>query len=315
MACAPHETDCIDPACDLTILYLLSYFELDRFVAVGDNGHVRYSQDAIQWTAATSGTTGLEFNDVAYGNGVYVAVGVSGLIAISEKGESWLTLTPAITSNNLIGITYANGSFVTVGQNGEAMVSQDGQNWQQTGPGGANNNLQDVIFGNDKFVTTGALVAAPKTFTSPDGYVWTEATNAVANPLFDVSYCGEYFIAVGNSGDYQTSVDGTNWSAGSQGGNWKGVACSSNTIVGVAGGIIQYTVNGGGNWTTDSITASILNDVIYADNQFVAVGYNGEIWRSTSGAPGTWQNVSPGGDRLDDLTFAEFYIPLQESRL
>ncbi|MCB1051746.1 MAG: hypothetical protein H6510_05170 [Acidobacteria bacterium] len=61
-----------------------------RFVAVGANGLLVYSDDGLQWTQATdSGLYSGGFLDVAYGNGLYVAVGQESTIAVSPDGNIW----------------------------------------------------------------------------------------------------------------------------------------------------------------------------------------------------------------------------------
>jgi len=57
----------------------------DRFVAVGRNGRIVTSTDALQWTLADSGTT-VSLENVASGNGAFVATAVPNTVIRSTDG-------------------------------------------------------------------------------------------------------------------------------------------------------------------------------------------------------------------------------------
>src|SRR5947207_15423008 len=60
----------------------------DRFVAVGPNGRIVTSSDAIQWTLAQSGTSA-RLDSVAAGNGAFVVTGYRGTVIQSTDGTNW----------------------------------------------------------------------------------------------------------------------------------------------------------------------------------------------------------------------------------
>jgi hypothetical protein len=104
-------------------------YENGRFIAVGSNGLIRTSTNAIDWNVAYSGVTNA-LADVAYGNGMYVAVGAQGRILRSRDGNTWIPCVSP-TANVLRKVAFGAGMFLAAGRpTSEVVSSTDGEVWQ-----------------------------------------------------------------------------------------------------------------------------------------------------------------------------------------
>lgn len=73
------------------------------YVAVGSNGCILTSSDAITWNELPSTGT-FSLISVTYGNGKFVAVGGFGFLSLSTDGLDWTRLTNTSTNSN-VGVT------------------------------------------------------------------------------------------------------------------------------------------------------------------------------------------------------------------
>ena len=89
------------------------------FVAVGDNGTVLRSEDALTWTLVTPFTTA-NLRSVVFG-GRFVAVGDDGAIFTSTDGTAWESRNSNTTSD-LAAIVREIAGYTAVGEAG-AIVS------------------------------------------------------------------------------------------------------------------------------------------------------------------------------------------------
>ena len=102
------------------------------------------------------------------------------------------------------------------------------------------------------------------------------------------------FVAVGNSGEVQTSSDGINWNTYNVGNNYNfyGICYSSEKNLFVAVGSKIATSSNAKEWNI--IDISNLNGICYSEelNLFVAVGYSGTIVTSSDGI--NWTSRTSG---------------------
>jgi len=77
------------------------------FVAVGNWGEIVTSQDGVNWTRQTSGTSNHLLGVTANKNGQFAVVGSSGLILTSTCGVTW-TLQSSGTAETQFGLTSFN---------------------------------------------------------------------------------------------------------------------------------------------------------------------------------------------------------------
>lgn len=239
-------------------------------------------------------------SSVAYGGNVWIAVGEN--IVLSTDTFSWAQVDSFTNGlvNNLNSVTYVNipsyVGFISVG------------------------NGQEIISGT----TQGTSVIK----ISSDGYVWTTLPVVSYKGFNGVTSNGSIIVAVGDDGVIYTSLNGTNWS-GLNESNIVSVNSSTNVInVGSTTGFqvgdtVRFTqsfnvISSGTSYTISAIpsstqveltsvtltgtspstttfmyiypTGATLNDVLYANSLFMAVGNAGTIKTSSDGY--AWTDVS-----------------------
>lgn len=245
------------------------------YVAVGEEGAIVTSPDAITWTARSSGTTE-SLRSVAYAAGSFVAVGSKsdpeqeGTLLTSPDGITW-TARSSGTTVFLSGVAHGAGRFVASGGSGRTVTSTNGTDW--TAQNSITNNfLQGVIFGNGNFVAFGAAGAR---FRSTDGLVWTPIATSSSDYINAMSYFRGKYYQTGQNGRLFYSPNLSTWTFHNLGtfAWFKAMATDGlSLIVAGEGGEILSTQDGT-TWTarTSGVTVG-LNGAIFANGQFVAVG-------------------------------------------
>ncbi|MCP5045780.1 MAG: hypothetical protein GY940_01310 [bacterium] len=249
----------------------------------GINSRLVTSPDGITWTERSSGTSA-EFRGMCYGNGKFVAAGSSGNIMYSSDGINWTV--NGVTGVNNYSAIYAGGQFMLGGQNGRLYTSTNGTSWTKRSTGTTNyfmglthNGSNYAGSGNsDGYTCSMALISAT-------GASWVRDKTPDYSTLLGIASGGGAFVAVGTrrliirntdagvgdgvgcgsppppppSGDTITVTSpngGESWAVGTtQNITWTG----SKTYSYVE---IQYTVDDGANWTTE--TASTPDDGSYS---------------------------------------------------
>ena len=96
-----------------------------QLVAAGQNGTIHTSPDAVAWTARNSGTT-TWINDIESVDGTYFAVGNQGLLITSPDGVRWTADTSVISGKSIYGAATLDGRLVVVGIEGLILRTQVG---------------------------------------------------------------------------------------------------------------------------------------------------------------------------------------------
>lgn len=199
------------------------------YIAVGTQGNMVSSSDAVTWTKQVLDTDNNLYS-IAYGNNQFIAVGYNGTILSSPDGETW-TPRASGTTDMLWRVAYGNGMFVAVSNLGGIYTSHDGSTWTRRDSGvGTSIFLRGVTYGKDQFVVTGANGVI---ITSPDGITWTSRASGTTQVLYDVTYGKNCFVIVGYSGTVLTSPDGISWTKRTSGTTLglRGVAFGNNRYV------------------------------------------------------------------------------------
>lgn len=231
---------------------------------------------ASLWTVQ-SFNTGADFYSVAYGapggSPLFVAVGESAQFYKSANGTSWSADTTTIN---------VNAAFYSV--------------------------AYGTIGGQGYFVAVGDLSGGAITAYSTDGVNWHTGTVHSGTPtLYAIAYGTvggtNQFVAAGINGTIITSTDGKTWSTAVSGIDaseyFYSVAYGDGKFVAAGGnGGECYAWTGSGSWTQGG---SGLSDgssgIVYANSEFVAVGYHSGFYTSPDGS--TWTQTGGGGSELD----------------
>ena len=183
----------------------------NKFVAVGLSYTGAYSSDGITWTKMNMPRY-KDWDELAYGNGVFVALGnelspASGeYIARSTDGITWVDVTSPFTGS-LMAMVYANGQFVVLSTT-EVGSSSDGETWNIS-----QHNLSFIpyvlAYGGGRFIALGDVNSNSWAY-STDGINWTEATATVKKSWRSMAYGSGRFVAVAsssNNGAYLNASD------------------------------------------------------------------------------------------------------------
>lgn len=283
---------------------------LPEYIAVGNSGINLISDfsdlaDNIvdnYWTVKDSGTS-QNINSIAYGNNQYISAGSSGGLYRLIDGNNWSILSTGLASN-INAIRFFNNTFTAVGNNGLIISSTDGTSWT-TATSTAAVNLNGVAYNGDLYVAVGENGTILK---SGDRMIWENPNidiNIGTVGLNDVISYSDKFIAVGNNGIIVTSTDGNSWSRISQvltsPGNLRKVTCNADKtlLAAISSTGKVFTSANGIAWTarTSGVTVE-LNDIIFTENKYMAVGDAGTILTSVNGT--TWTKITgvPATSRL-----------------
>ncbi|MCF6460069.1 hypothetical protein [Clostridium sp. Cult3] len=155
--------------------------EKDLFYALNtNNDKINYFNKDEEWEDIHKPTSGFKAEKLAQGNNTLIGISTQydDYVAYKLKDNGWKKNYTGI-NGTYNGITYGNGKFVIVGSdsadniNGHPIIiySDDGTRWQR---------------GNVKSMGTGY-------------------------PLYEITWTGEKFIAVGGANTIYSSQDGVNW--------------------------------------------------------------------------------------------------------
>ncbi|MBX9865536.1 MAG: hypothetical protein K2Y14_01370 [Burkholderiales bacterium] len=241
-------------------------------------------------------------NEASYGNGVYLAVGNTGKIrtSINSSASSWTLQSDFVvgqaTTPNLMSASYEsiNGDFWITGVS--ALAKSSNPSTPSTTPW-----VTPAIVSLAK---TGNLYLAVDNqgfiYSSSDLINWTTQVNPSGQILNKIYCSGSLCYAVGNNGTLMKSNDGLNWSVltSNTSANLYSITCQSQNTgcVAVGGygsassGTVIYS-NNYLNWTlaTSVLATTELNDVIFFNNQYFAIGNGGVIVSSPNGI--NWVSV------------------------
>jgi hypothetical protein len=284
-----------------------------QYVTVGNDGAIATSPDGTNWGFAGS-LAGWPLSGVAYGSNLFVAVGKFATMLTSPDGNIWsvlmqgeppeLTFPPQISSN-LMAVAYGSNVWVAVGE-GILLNSPDGINWtnQPSPVYGSDLLLNSVCYGSNQFVAVGAQWpldgVLPYTgsgtsviLVSPDGIHWSSKTKVPSSlDLNSIAYSNPGYIAVGDQGVIETSLDGVTWTnRGSSASAALYCAAFGNGTF-VAAGSVFLSSPDGIHWASHANpSGSLATSITFGSNLFVAVEEGGEILVSRDG--NTWATRVP----------------------
>jgi len=247
----------------------------DKYIAVGDNGTIMTSTDAINWTRQTSPTY-FDLYGIDHTDGTIIAVGEAGTILKSSDGILW-EMENWSTEVSFFDVAYGNGDFVAVGSMGTVIqIPMDGP--MRAADSKVFSWLYNIVWADRRFVAVGSTGSI---LTSPDTYNWYLQGAPLRDHLLGVGWTDSLVVTVGYNGLAGTSPTGNFWTRRVPEvlERLDGVASHAARTVAVgADGVIVFSINHGINWARrESPTTSDLNEVIWDGKRFVAVGAGGTI--------------------------------------
>lgn len=170
-----------------------------RYVVVGSNGTILYSDDGINWKKATSPTSE-HLNAVAYGNNRYVAVGKTDdcIALVSMDGITWQSYP--VGHVMLRRITYGCDGFMAVGGSDDfcfSAFSIDGLTWSVHEEFPHAMDLLCVAYDGKSYCAVGS---EGYIFCSPDWKNWVQDHRFTNYRFHSVTPFKGTFIAVGWEG-------------------------------------------------------------------------------------------------------------------
>jgi hypothetical protein len=280
-------------------------YEKGLYVAVGYQGAILTSSNAVEWTAQNSGTTDSLYT-LVYGGGLFVAAGNRGALTVSEDGINWSAINSG-TQNPLFGSTYGDGLWVVAGGS-NILVSANGFQWvNRQSPILPLAYLNAIAYGNGRFVGVGAGGYA---VISTNTFDWTRSDADLGNH-FSLLYAGGQFLATGGGfvglAETATSPDGVTWASQALPsfmslidvayGNGKYVAVGLFLSFPPPAGLeFLFESRDGLEWTVRSLpTPTAIVGLTYGNSRFLGVGGYGVVMESASHAPACLQMLGPPG--------------------
>ena len=107
-------------------------FNGGRFLAIGDNRHVFFSDDLCQsWkhSRIPEGVGDRGQEGIAYGNGIFVCNFKEKAARSLDGGTTWTLHDHGVKRTSWRGLSFVNGEFWLTGWNGGGRRSKDGANW------------------------------------------------------------------------------------------------------------------------------------------------------------------------------------------
>jgi len=291
-----------------------------HFVVVGANGTIisTNDDDAITWQTETSGST-TTLRDIIFSeiSSVVMVVGDNGTILTRSLSPlTWTHQAEEVTSEDLHSVAWSSAivRYVAVGSSGTILASANATEWSAVSdpPSGFNSDLLHVSWhttGDGFFLATGKDGALLTTTTDVD--TWLPRSSNISDEwLFDSAWDGTHHIVVGSNGTLltSTSLDGSIWTTQN--------AQTSEHLLSIA--IDNTATLIGGEYNTQlltsdptsiipsdiligsgRITSQHLNDILFDDGKYIAIGNTGTI--ITSDNTNYWttpSSITDGGSNI-----------------
>ena len=237
----------------------------------------------------------------------FVAVGNNGTIATSSSDATTWTLQSSGVNSTLFGVTYNNGLFVATGSSGTVLNSNDGINWtDHTSTSYTAHFFKDNAYLNNLYW---AVNDNGSIFSSSDGKIWTSKYTGAIDGFYSITYGNNKYVTVGTSSgllNIINSSDGINWTTVTNSINryhLNQIIYAKNLFISVGYAGLIVTSSDSDNWVLQtSGTNQSLVSIVYGDNLFVAVGGSGTVITSSDGT--SWESqTSITSNTLKGVTF------------
>lgn len=267
-------------------------FDGSRWFVAGEAGVMFSTANFQDWTTITPVTTEYLYA-IQYANGVYVAVGSAGVILRSTDGVIF-TKPTSPTTEDLSDVLFDGTRWVAVGFNGVILNSDDGGLTWTAPTTGLSEDFYTLVQGLGQILTAGAGGAL---YSSTDGASWDiQSSNNGGADILRSAFTGSQFVLGDVSGTVVTSSDGVNWAPHATGlGDVQGLAAGAGVIVAQSYTNARAVSSDGSAWTVTPDTDFFPNELIFANNRYIAAGIPAEFaLTSTNGVDWSYVTVDPG---------------------
>lgn len=292
-----------------------------KFVALSQSGtnRVMYSTNGITWTLSNT-QDAFSWNAITYGlqfsgTNTFLAVGTDGMNSSSD-GITWATVTQPAT-NNWSDTAYGNGTFVAVGTNDNKIAYGTNVTSLSYSDNTSATGFRRVAYGNNVFV---AISLAYVVFYSSDGINWTQSQTLESNIWKGLTYGGDKFVAVAESGTNRVTYSATGTGENQQAltftdnkdlANFRdGDAVNKGTVSSIDAGNNKMTVDPiSGAWTSSSATENNgWRSIIYGNGKYVSIADNGTNRVMWSDDATSWTAASAAENNAwNSVTYGEIY--------
>jgi photosystem II stability/assembly factor-like uncharacterized protein len=247
---------------------------------------IYYSKDGVNWEEILKeDKMDRKANDIIYANGKFIFVGDGGEIRSSADGINW-------NQDDIIHYPqlWDGKRFISVdSQKHYIYTSVDGLTWKKENQIDWNITYGHIFWSGNEYITFGPNYYIS---TSKDLITWDKAkydyTGSLYNNIGSISAFttdGKKYILAGNNG---TAVSGNlkNWESRKATNYYKSVIIGGYGFVALnIYGQIDVSADGL-KWKRIKIKDynNTIREIVYADDKFIGVGTNGEIWYSKDGA-------------------------------
>jgi len=302
------------------------------YIAVGVDGIIRTSTDAVKWERVNSGIKD-DIEDVIWANNKFTAVSKNGNVLDSSNGVKWLihnmdkesypkkiyyyngkyivlsggycyyTSTNGVkwetikTTAILNSVTWNGKSYFATDfdyKSGRVLVSSDGDKWEEVFS--VNKEIKEIMFANNMYVAVGEDKYRGFIITSSDGVTWNMTYERDERmEINGIIWDGSRFVAFGDDGLVLQSNNGDNWDDKSlKDGEYpeKMIFINGKYILIDILGQIQVSQDLS-NWTITVKNPYIgYNAVIWDGQKFIIVGEQGTMLTSSDSLK--WTNIETG---------------------
>lgn len=251
------------------------YWCNDRYIGLKYTGEIYTSLDALQWRQASTDIP-YTFEKIIWNGNNVMAYDKSGRTLLSNDGRSWTESTTLNIDKPIINMLHAGDkTFAIAGSPAKMFISADGVNWKKHDMEGL--EYSKVLWTGNNFI----LFTNTELYTSSDAITWTKIQKPANFIINSIVWDGKKYVAVGG----QSTIYGgeSNYS--------QPFRCIGTSIDGV-------------NWTIDKFEgATSLNEIIWVNNQFIAIGDGGTVLTSENGQTDWIRRISHSKNNLADIVW------------
>jgi len=252
-----------------------------------------WSDDAITWTTSLS-SIGSYIMNVFFNGSRWLAVGGNGLIYYSDDGKLWTLATTLSGELRTIAYSSTLSRWIVGGQYGASYSDDNGITWSAITLLRVSTQCWSIVWNGTYFIAAVSGSGSNFIMRSSNGISWTDSSSGnilVGSMALAVDpTTPTKIVAVGQNGSSTTAYSsdgGDNWLTGqdifSAGYGYR-VACDNSgnfVAMGVVSGFsptCAYSTNGGANWFTNNITEFANGfSVVFSSslNKWIVGGSNG----------------------------------------